>query len=133
MRHAKACSGADNVGWIEAILHILTESYSITHKGAHYSGHYETFTYRREVSEETQESSTVPHSEAEDSSLTRDEPPAGASESTRHQSQKAVEQSKTRCWRISDDKIAESSTSQMLSMKKDVYLLFYELQRPIIG
>lgn len=34
-----------------------------------------------------------------------------------------------RWWRISDDKIKESKTSDVLGMQKEVYLLFYELER----
>ena len=34
-----------------------------------------------------------------------------------------------RWWRISDDKIKESKTSEVLGMQRDVYLLFYELER----
>lgn len=34
-----------------------------------------------------------------------------------------------RWWRISDDKIKESKTSDILGMQKEVYLLFYELER----
>lgn len=34
-----------------------------------------------------------------------------------------------RWWRISDDKIKESKTSEVLGMQKDVYLLFYELDK----
>ncbi|KAF2016165.1 cysteine proteinase [Aaosphaeria arxii CBS 175.79] len=34
-----------------------------------------------------------------------------------------------RWWRISDDKIKESKTSDVLKMQKEVYLLFYELDR----
>lgn len=34
-----------------------------------------------------------------------------------------------RWWRISDDKIKESKTSEVLGMQKEVYLLFYELDR----
>jgi ubiquitin carboxyl-terminal hydrolase 16 len=34
-----------------------------------------------------------------------------------------------RWWRISDDKIKESKTAEVLSMQKEVYLLFYELDR----
>ncbi|KAF1947838.1 cysteine proteinase [Clathrospora elynae] len=34
-----------------------------------------------------------------------------------------------RWWRISDDKIKESKTSEVLGMQKEVYLLFYELER----
>lgn len=32
-------------------------------------------------------------------------------------------------WRISDDKIKECKTSEVLSLQKDVYLLFYEMER----
>jgi ubiquitin carboxyl-terminal hydrolase 16 len=35
-----------------------------------------------------------------------------------------------RWWRISDDKIKECKTSDVLAMQKEVYLLFYELERP---
>jgi ubiquitin carboxyl-terminal hydrolase 16 len=38
-----------------------------------------------------------------------------------------------RWWRISDDKIKESKTSEVLSMQKEVYLLFYELDRRTDG
>jgi ubiquitin carboxyl-terminal hydrolase 16 len=38
-----------------------------------------------------------------------------------------------RWWRISDEKIKESRTSDVLAMQKDVYLLFYELERPVPG
>ena len=34
-----------------------------------------------------------------------------------------------RWWRISDDKVKESKTSEVLNMQKDVYLLFYELDK----
>ncbi|KAF8865520.1 cysteine proteinase [Acephala macrosclerotiorum] len=34
-----------------------------------------------------------------------------------------------RWWRISDDKIKESKTSDVLGMQKEVYLLFYELEK----
>jgi ubiquitin carboxyl-terminal hydrolase 16 len=37
--------------------------------------------------------------------------------------------SNNRWWRISDDKIKESKTSEVLGMQKEVYLLFYELDR----
>jgi len=36
-----------------------------------------------------------------------------------------------RWWRISDDKIKESRTSDVLTMQKEVYLLFYELDRRV--
>jgi ubiquitin C-terminal hydrolase len=38
--------------------------------------------------------------------------------------------SSDRWWRISDDKIKECKTSEVLAMQKEVYLLFYELERP---
>lgn len=38
--------------------------------------------------------------------------------------------SSDRWWRISDDKIKECKTSDVLAMQKEVYLLFYELERP---
>lgn len=34
-----------------------------------------------------------------------------------------------RWWRISDDKVKECTTSDVLSMQKDVYMLFYEMER----
>ncbi|PSN72095.1 cysteine proteinase [Corynespora cassiicola Philippines] len=36
-----------------------------------------------------------------------------------------------RWWRISDDKIKDSKTSEVLGMQKEVYLLFYELDRDV--
>ena len=35
-----------------------------------------------------------------------------------------------RWWRISDDKIKECTTWEILAMQKDVYMLFYEMERP---
>jgi ubiquitin carboxyl-terminal hydrolase 16 len=34
-----------------------------------------------------------------------------------------------RWWRISDEKIKESKTSEVLGMQREVYLLFYELEK----
>jgi ubiquitin carboxyl-terminal hydrolase 16 len=34
-----------------------------------------------------------------------------------------------RWWRISDDRVRECRTSEVLGMQKEVYLLFYELVR----
>ncbi len=42
----------------------------------------------------------------------------------RRQKQKMAE----RWWRISDEKVKESKTSEVLGMQREVYLLFYELQ-----
>lgn len=38
-----------------------------------------------------------------------------------------------RWWRISDEKIKECKTSDVLGMQKEVYLLFYELEKPEHG
>lgn len=38
-----------------------------------------------------------------------------------------------RWWRVSDDKIKEAKTSDVLGMQREVYLLFYELERPEIA
>ena len=38
--------------------------------------------------------------------------------------------SNDRWWRISDDKIKECNTADVLAMQREVYLLFYELERP---
>lgn len=34
-----------------------------------------------------------------------------------------------RWWRISDEKVRECKTAEVLGMQKEVYLLFYELER----
>ncbi|KAL8964326.1 MAG: hypothetical protein Q9183_004529, partial [Haloplaca sp. 2 TL-2023] len=34
-----------------------------------------------------------------------------------------------RWWRISDEKIRECNTTDVLAMQKDVYMLFYEMER----
>lgn len=44
---------------------------------------------------------------------------------------KRKKKSKDRWWRISDDKIKEAKTSEVLGMQREVYLLFYELERDI--
>jgi ubiquitin carboxyl-terminal hydrolase 16 len=36
-----------------------------------------------------------------------------------------------RWWRISDEKVKECKTSDVLGMQREVYLLFYELERPV--
>lgn len=38
--------------------------------------------------------------------------------------------SNDRWWRVSDDKVKEAHTSEVLGMQREVYLLFYELERP---
>ncbi|KAJ4390342.1 hypothetical protein N0V85_007312 [Neurospora sp. IMI 360204] len=39
------------------------------------------------------------------------------------------QKSSSRWWRISDDKVKEASTRDVLGMQREVYLLFYELER----
>jgi ubiquitin carboxyl-terminal hydrolase 16 len=50
--------------------------------------------------------------------------PTGASRLRRRK------RSEERWWRISDEKIKECKTSDVLGMQKEVYLLFYEMERP---
>ncbi|KAI9791753.1 MAG: hypothetical protein M1816_003563 [Peltula sp. TS41687] len=38
-----------------------------------------------------------------------------------------------RWWRISDENVKESKTSEVLSMQKEVYILFYQLEKPHDG
>ncbi|AEO54213.1 hypothetical protein MYCTH_2296527 [Thermothelomyces thermophilus ATCC 42464] len=38
----------------------------------------------------------------------------------------------SRWWRISDDKIKEANTRDVLGMQREVYLMFYELERPYL-
>ncbi|KAI1815496.1 hypothetical protein GGS20DRAFT_333088 [Poronia punctata] len=47
------------------------------------------------------------------------------SNSSRHRRRKP----NNRWWRISDDKIKEAKTSEVLDMQREVYMLFYELER----
>lgn len=47
----------------------------------------------------------------------------------RKTAKKTAAASSDRWWRISDDKIKESKTSEVLGMQKEVYLLFYEMVR----
>jgi len=51
------------------------------------------------------------------------------SQESNHKSRRR-KKSSDRWWRISDDKIKEARTSDVLSMQREVYLLFYELERP---
>ncbi|KAI4273338.1 MAG: hypothetical protein LQ337_004710 [Flavoplaca oasis] len=66
-------------------------------------------------------------------------PPAEASSSTTNLSRYSAsldlsrfrrkKKSSDRWWRISDDKIKECKTADVLAMQKDVYMLFYEMER----
>jgi len=39
--------------------------------------------------------------------------------------------SDSRWWRISDDKVKECKTGDVLGMQKEVYMLFYELEKDV--
>lgn len=51
--------------------------------------------------------------------------PNGSATKSSHKKRKTQE----RWWRISDEKIKEASTRELLSMQREVYLLFYEMER----
>lgn len=51
--------------------------------------------------------------------------PNGTATKSSHKKRKTQE----RWWRISDEKIKEASTRELLSMQREVYLLFYEMER----
>lgn len=63
--------------------------------------------------------------------------PTKSNRSSRHRPSSSLDASRFRrkkktndlWWRISDDKIKECKTSEVLSLQKDVYLLFYEMTR----
>lgn len=65
------------------------------------------------------------------------EKPTKPNKTSRHRPSSSLDASRFRrkkkpndqWWRISDDKIKECKTSDMLSLQKDVYLLFYEMTR----
>lgn len=57
-------------------------------------------------------------------------PPAAAPAQPRPRKKKTPD----RWWRISDEKVREASTREVLGMQREVYLLFYELERdPYLG
>ncbi|KAK4132000.1 cysteine proteinase [Trichocladium antarcticum] len=58
-------------------------------------------------------------------STTPPRPPVPASKHKQRKQQ-------ARWWRISDEKVKEASTRDVLAMQREVYLLFYELERPNI-
>ncbi|PNS17116.1 hypothetical protein CAC42_7170 [Sphaceloma murrayae] len=49
---------------------------------------------------------------------------------TREGSKKAKKKNSSRWWRISDDKIKECTTRDVLKQEREVYLLFYEIMEP---
>jgi ubiquitin carboxyl-terminal hydrolase 16 len=54
--------------------------------------------------------------------------PTGPSEADIARYKRKEKRRENRWWRISDDKVRESKTSDVLGMQKEAYLLFYELQ-----
>lgn len=101
----------------------------ITHRGGHNSGHYETFARVQEEETLDKATSEYPSSPSE---LARDDYKAelkviqGRDEKSRAPKHKP--RLGDRWWRISDDKISECRSKDMLSMQKEVYMLFYELK-----
>lgn len=76
--------------------------------------------------------------------LTNDAPPSGTQPAVlRSPSKRAAvaerlkrkphSKGNDRWWRISDDKVSESKTKDVVDMQREVYLLFYELERPANG
>ena len=55
---------------------------------------------------------------------------ASAVSATAHARERKQEDREDRWWRISDEKVKEARTHDVLGMQKEVYLLFYELERP---
>ncbi|MCJ1344174.1 hypothetical protein MMC31_002377 [Peltigera leucophlebia] len=51
------------------------------------------------------------------------------SKHSRFQRRSRKSQADDRWWRISDEKIKECKTAELLAMQKDVYMLFYEMER----
>lgn len=56
--------------------------------------------------------------------------PKNAEEGEKSRFPRRKKKANERWWRISDEKIKECKTSDVLGMQKEVYLLFYEMERP---
>jgi len=54
---------------------------------------------------------------------------AGKDKDEKNKTRKRRPKVSDRWWRISDDKISECRTKDMLNMQREVYILFYELKR----
>ncbi len=121
----------------------------VTHKGGHHSGHYETFRCQRMLKPMLSRELSLPKSttshqpasqkaEAEHETMQRaeeDDSPkySDTDKSSQHAKKRQKKSSATskrganrRWWRISDDKVREVETSDVLAMQKEVYMLFYE-------
>ena len=79
-------------------------------------------------SSQTRDSSTTNRSTA--SALQTKSPPNRKKSSVDFSRLKRRRKTTDRWWRISDDKIKECTTSEVLAMQKDVYMLFYEMEKP---
>lgn len=56
--------------------------------------------------------------------------PQNAEEGEKSRFSRRKKKPNERWWRISDEKIKDCKTSDVLGMQKEVYLLFYEMERP---
>ncbi|KAL7274456.1 hypothetical protein RUND412_002649 [Rhizina undulata] len=131
----------------------------VTHKGGHESGHYECFRrqvvgrgpYATSSSNSGSNSATnsatnsnSPGAPEEAASVLDGDVGSGSGSSTaENEKEKERERKKEterrrrkvrgkladRWWRISDDKVKEARTADVLGMQKEVYLLFYERDR----
>ena len=84
----------------------------------------------------TSSSLSIPRSTPKNGVASSDQPSVSSLHKPLSQAREAAsklrrkKKSNDRWWRISDDKIKEARTSDVLGMQKEVYLLFYELERP---
>jgi ubiquitin carboxyl-terminal hydrolase 16 len=84
----------------------------------------------------TNSSLSIPRSTPKNGVASSDQPSVSSLHKPLSQAREAAsklrrkKKSNDRWWRISDDKIKEARTSDVLGMQKEVYLLFYELERP---
>ena len=111
----------------------------IAHKGGHNSGHYEAFRrqgsggHSRAPQQQRETNSSSPHGEAGSTepnvtALTNNEDTLSDIQATKPDLKKRKRKVIDRWWRISDEKVSECTISDVLGMRKDVYLLFYELE-----
>lgn len=84
----------------------------------------------------TSSSLSIPRSTPKNGVSSSDQPSVSSLQKPMAQAKEAAsklrrkKKSNDRWWRISDDKIKEARTSDVLGMQREVYLLFYELERP---
>ena len=123
-----------SLGLLERKLYRLAAM--ITHLGGHNSGHYEAFRRqevdRRKVSKsapERRSGSQVSQETARMNIAKQDQ----SQHSSQHLEQRTSHKDRPtrdarRWWRISDDKVRQSTTDAILGTQEQVYLLFYELE-----